>query len=149
MNKYKVVLCDAPWSYKDKKSNDPSMGGITYDVLSDEDLAKIDVASIADKDCMLFMWATMPKLKEALFVGEACGLKYITCAFTWVKLNPKGEGIYSGLGHWVNGNSELCLLFKQGNPKRVCKSVKQIQMHPRGRHSAKPFAIRDEIVRLM
>jgi hypothetical protein len=51
--------------------------------------------------------------------------------------------------HWTNGNAELCLFAKRGRPKRICKSVKQIQIWPRGRHSAKPPQIRDEIIRLV
>ena len=95
------------------------------------------------------MWATMPKLQEALDTIKAWGFKYKTCAFCWVKQNPSGVGIYSGLGHWVNGNAELCLLATRGHPKRTCKSVKQIVMAPRGRHSAKPKEVRDRIVALM
>lgn len=114
-----------------------------------EDICKLSVKDISDDNSMLFLWATMPKLREALHVIEAWGFKYITCAFTWVKENPKNGGIYSGLGHWTNGNAELCLFAKRGHPKRLCKSVKQIQMWPRGRHSVKPPQIRNEIIRLV
>ena len=142
------MYADPPWTYDDPKDNLPSMGGITYPTMSNEELADLGVSKIADDNCLLFMWATMPKLKEAIWLGEQWGFKYITCAFTWVKLNPNGKGIYSGLGHWTNGNAELCLLFKKGHPKRNQKNVKQIQVYPRGRHSAKPPNIRDEIIRL-
>ena len=36
----------------------------------------------------------------------------------------------------------------KGHPKRNQRNVKQIQIHPRGKHSAKPPKIRDEIMRL-
>ena len=78
-----------------------------------EDIKNMCVSDITADDAMIFLWATMPKLREALSVIEAWGFKYITCAFVWVKQNPKGEGIYSGLGHWVNGNAELCLLDRK------------------------------------
>lgn len=149
MDKYKIILIDPPWKYRDPKGNLPRLGGITYPVLSDEELKKIPINKIADNDCVLFCWATMPKLQEALDVISAWGFKYTTCAFVWVKLNPKGVGIYSGMGHWTNQNAELCLFAKKGHPKRVCKSVKQIQIYPRGRHSEKPKQIRNEIVRLI
>lgn len=147
--KYEIIYADPPWRYADQKNNDPSMGGITYPTMSLEEICSIPVAKIAQKDCSLFMWATMPLLKESLDVISAWGFKYITCAFTWVKLNPSGNGIYSGLGHWTNGNAELCLFAKKGTPKRVEKNVKQIVMAPRGRHSAKPPEVRDRIVRLV
>ena len=125
------------------------MGGITYPTMSLEEIKSMDIESISEKDTALFMWATMPLLGEALEVIQAWGFRYTTCAFTWVKLNPKGEGIYSGLGHWTNGNAELCLFAKRGKPKRVTKNVKQIVMSPRGRHSAKPTEVRSRIVDLI
>ena len=66
-----------------------------------------------------------------------------------VKQNPSGQGIYSGLGHWTNGNAELCLFAKRGKPKRQAKNIKQIVLSPRGRHSAKPLEVRDRIVSLI
>jgi N6-adenosine-specific RNA methylase IME4 len=112
-------------------------------------IKELPVSEIADDNCALFLWATMPKLIEALETISAWGFSYRTCAFVWVKQNPNGEGIYSGLGHWVNGNAELCLFAKKGTPKRNEKNVKQIILSPRGRHSAKPSETRDRIVRLM
>ena len=146
--KYKIIYADCPWKYADQKANDPKLGGITYPVMELQEIKNLPVQTIADADCALLFWATMPLLKEALGVIEAWGFRYITCAFNWIKLNPKGVGIYSGLGHWVNGNAELCLFAKRGRPVRVEKNVKQIQMWPRGRHSAKPPEIRNEIIRL-
>jgi len=146
--KYQIIYADPPWSYRDKKNNDPRMGGKTYPIMELQDIKALPVENICHKNCALALWATMPLLKEALGVIEAWGFQYTTCLFNWVKLNPSGEGIYSGLGHWVNGNAELCLFGKRGRPTRVIKNVKQIQMWPRTRHSAKPPRIRSEIVRL-
>jgi site-specific DNA-methyltransferase (adenine-specific) len=148
-SKYQIIYADPPWRYADQKNNDPAMGGITYPTMSLEEICAMPVNQIAEKNTSLFMWATMPMLKEALQVISAWGFKYTTCAFTWVKLNPSGNGIYSGLGHWTNGNAELCLFAKRGAPKRVAKNVKQIVMSPRGRHSAKPPEVRDRIVELV
>jgi N6-adenosine-specific RNA methylase IME4 len=147
--KYQIIYADPPWLYENRKDNNPAMGGFTYDVMSVQDMCDMPVKDIADKNCSLFIWVTMPKLQEVFPIIDAWGFKYITCAFTWIKTNPKSGGIYSGLGHWTNGNAELCLFCKKGAPKRVEKNVKQVQIHPRGRHSAKPPIIRDEIVRLV
>ena len=125
------------------------MGGITYPTMSLEDLKNLPVNKIADKDCALFFWATFPKLKEAFEVIDAWGFVYTTNAFTWIKLNPVSKTIYSGMGHWTNGNAELCLFCKKGRPKRMAKNVKQIVEAPRGRHSAKPSEVRDRIIRLI
>jgi len=146
--KYQIIYADCPWTYADNKSNNPKLGGKTYPTMSLEEIKSLPISQISDDNCALALWATMPLLQEALQVINAWGFKYITCLFNWVKLNPKGEGIYSGLGHWVNGNAELVLFGKKGKPQRCVKNVKQIQMWPRGRHSAKPPEIRQELVRL-
>lgn len=162
--KYSIVYADPPWPYDNPKSHDPAMGGYTYEGMTLEQIKQLPVHTLAAPNCALFMWATMPKLREAFEVIDAWGFRYTTCAFVWVKLNPTGKllrggnkgkdlllrkGIYSGLGHWVNGNAELCLFAKQGRPTRVARNVKQIVLAPRGRHSAKPPEVRDRIVRLM
>ena len=148
-SKYEIIYADPPWKYKDQKNKDPKLGGCTYPVMDLTDICRLPVSKIGTKNCALFLWVTMPLLKEGLEVIEAWGFKYITCAFTWVKQNPSGNGIYSGLGHWTNGNAELCLFAKRGKPKRVAKNVKQIILSPRKRHSEKPAETRDRIVSLM
>lgn len=147
--KFKVLYADCPWQYRDNKGNLPALGGKTYPTMSLEEIKTLPIPNISDKDCILFLWVTMPLLQEGLDVMQAWGFTYTTCAFVWVKLNPLGEGIYSGLGHWVNGNAELCLLGKKGRPQRIAKNIKQIVFAPRGRHSVKPDEVRDRIVQLM
>lgn len=163
--KYNTILCDPPWPYDNQQDHNPKRGGYTYPPMTLDEIKALPVKDIAAKNCALFLWATMPKLREALEVIKAWEFEYTTCAFVWVKLNPTAKwwervearvkftiisgGIYSGLGHWTNGNAELCLLAKRGAPKRVAKNVKQIVLAPRGRHSAKPPEVRDRIVRLV
>ena len=165
MKKYKIIYADCPWEYSNPKNNDPAMGGITYNTMPVEEIMALPVQSLADKDCALFMWATMPKLREALQVIESWGFTYTTCAFTWIKLNKNAGfiektvnkikytiiegGFYSGMGHWTNGNAELCLFAKKGRPPRNKKNVKQLVFSPLGRHSAKPPEVRNRIVELM
>lgn len=148
-NKYDIIYADPPWRYNDKRGNDPKAGGITYQTMVLEDIKRLPVKDLAEKDCALFMWVTMPMIREGLEVIEAWGFKYITCAFTWIKLNPKSDGIYSGMGQWTNGNAELCLLARRGKPKRVARNVKQVVVAHRERHSKKPDEVRDRIVNLM
>jgi N6-adenosine-specific RNA methylase IME4 len=148
--KYKIILCDPPWFYSDgRATKSRGCARASYSLMKIDDIKNLPVAEIADKDCLCFLWVTMPMLKEGLAVLEAWGFKYRTCAFTWVKQNPKSEGIYSGLGYWTNGNAELVLLGRKGNPKRVSKCVKQICLQHVGRHSQKPAEIRERIVKLM
>lgn len=148
--KYDIIYADPPWAYHDTLGGNAKMGAMPYPTMTNEEICAMPIGNkIAKKDSILFMWATMPKLQEALDVIKAWGFKYKTCAFCWVKQNPKSGGVYAGLGRWVQGNAELCLLATKGHPHRISKSVKQIVMAPRGRHSAKPSEVRDRIVQLM
>lgn len=153
--KYQIIYADPPWEYKQFSKNkgiSPKFGSVLsqYQTMSVEEICALPIQDIADDSCVLFLWATMPNLDRAFEVIKAWGFIYKTCAYCWVKLNPSGQGIYSGMGHWTNGNAELCLLAtKKEYPRRIVKNSKQIQMFPRGKHSQKPSQIRTEIVRFI
>jgi N6-adenosine-specific RNA methylase IME4 len=53
-----------------------------------------------------------------------------------------------GLAHWTLSNTEACLLFGKGQPKRKSKKVRQLVIARRGRHSAKPDEMYRRIERL-
>lgn len=148
MPKYQVILADPPWRYRDQKNNDPAMGGIVYPTMRDEDIYHLPVTNIAEDSCALFLWATGPKMGEAIHTVESWGFHYVTVVFCWRKLNKNGT-VYSGMGHWTNSNEEYILLGRRGVPKRVAKNVKQIIDAPIGRHSEKPQEAHRRIEALM
>ena len=117
--------------------------------MSDEELCSLPVNTITDDDCVLFMWATFPKLKEALQVIEAWGFNYRTIGLVWLKQNRKSPGWFFGLGFWTRGNAEICLLAVKGKPKRISAKVHQLIVSPIERHSKKPDEARNRIVELM
>ena len=157
MKKYNIILADPPWSYSDKrdnptKNNPNGAGGATkhYNCMKIEDLKKLNVNELADEDCMMFMWATFPKLDSALELMKAWGFKYRTVAFVWVKMKnnmsePRGDGI----GFYTNNNAEIVLLGRKGKYWREEKNVRQIILEPKSKHSKKPDEIKERIVRLM
>jgi N6-adenosine-specific RNA methylase IME4 len=81
---------------------------------------------------VLLLWATSPKLEEALLVLNAWGFTYRTCS-VWDK-----EII--GLGYWWRQQHEILLLGVKGNPK--CPDVENrfssVFHEKRGQHSKKP-----------
>lgn len=156
--RFNVIMADPPWKYADAR-NHKSMGMAesSYSTMLTLDMVMLPVDKVAADDCMLCLWATMPKLEDALYLIKMWGFKYITCGFVWVKLNPnvpddafkfEVNDIYSGLGHWVNGNAELVLFGRKGSPYRANKAIKQIVLKPRGAHSVKPALVRSRIERL-
>ena len=146
--KYKIIYADPPWSYDDKSLN---RGGAErhYKTTANSELCRIDVASIADSDCILFMWATFPKIREALELIDAWGFEYKTNAFTWVKKNKKSLTNFWGMGRWTRSNAEVCLLAVKGKPQRVSMGVHSIIEEPVMQHSRKPQIVRDRIIELV
>lgn len=189
--RYEIILADPPWLYNDARTHaSAGMARSAYPCLSVDELGAIPVPSIAATRSALFLWATFPKLPEALEVMGRWGFTYCTAAFTWVKTYP-GRGIethtrcdegdegavyvrdpdddnpysadwikpaatyYSesdlvaGLGHYTRANQEIVLLGRRGKPfPRLDRTVRQVVLAPRGRHSAKPREVHDRIVRL-
>ena len=145
---YSIIYADPPWSYRDKALAGNRGASCKYDVMSINDIKSLPVNNISEKDCVLFMWVTMPKLDECLGVIDSWGFVYKTCAFTWVKTNKKSGTPFMGMGSWTRANAELCLIATKGKPKRINASVRQIQTYPIREHSRKPDEIRDEIVKL-
>ena len=148
-NKYTIVLADPPWKYNDTLNLQGEGASTHYNTLSNEDLKKIPIDQITKNDSILFMWVTMPMLKEGLSLIDSWGFKYKTCFQCWVKLNPKSKTIFKGIGRWVMGNAELCLLATKGSPKRIVKNIPQICESIRREHSRKPDEVKERIVMLM
>lgn len=145
--KYNIIYADPPWQYDRKKVQGAAEWH--YDTMSVEDICKLGIEEITDKDAVLFLWATFPKLSEALRVIKAWGFQYKTVAFVWLKQNKSGKGWFYGLGFWTRGNAEICLLATKGKPHRYSNAVHQFIISPLRQHSQKPDETRDKIVALM
>jgi|TARA_B110000858_G_C17507584_1_gene338926 N6-adenosine-specific RNA methylase IME4 len=144
---FKIIYCDPAWKFKtwSKKGNKKSP---KYDLMEIEDIKKLPVNKIADKNCFLFIWVTYPLLQEGLDTIKAWGFNYRTCAFSWIKKNKKAETLFMGLGYYTRSNSEICLLATKGKPKRVSNNVRQVVIDRIREHSRKPDCVRNKIVEL-
>lgn len=143
---YTVIYADPPWRYR---SLNRGHGGASdhYNTLDTEDIKRIGVPAASDS--VAFLWSTMPMLPAALEVLGAWGFAFRSAAFVWIKLNPSGCGLATGLGHWTRSNAEVCLLGVRGRPRPVSHRVHSVVISPRGRHSEKPVEVRHRIVELM
>jgi len=148
MKKYQIIYADPPWEHDDKMLFHPISQHHHYSTMSVEDICALPIIDIADKDCVLFLWAISPMLPEAIRVMEAWGFKYRTIGFCWNKTTTGGHWV-SNMGRWTMGNIEISLLGVKGHPKRISRNIKQLVVANRFEHSRKPNQVRNRIVELM
>lgn len=149
--KYGVILADPPWAFK------TYTGGMGtphrsaedhYKTVTKDGLATMPVGAIAAKDCAMFMWTVDSHVDQAIELARAWGFGFKTIAFIWAKTNANGT-FRIGMGYWSRKQTETCLLFTRGKPKRVDKGVRQLIVAPRREHSRKPDEQYDRIERLV
>ena len=147
MKRYNIIYADPPWKYE--RYGCQGAAEQQYPTMSIDEICDLPVGNICEKDAVLFLWTTFPKLREALKVIDAWGFEYKTIAFLWLKQNRSGKGWFYGLGFWTRGNAEICLLATKGHPKRKSNKVHQFIISPLRGHSKKPDETRDKIVQLV
>jgi len=149
MRKYSIIYADPPWKYLwgQGKNGGNFAPEKHYPTMTTEQICSLNVKSLREKNCTLFLWSTMPALPEAIKVISAWGFKYKTCAFSWVKTKKDGLPL-RGMGSYTKSNIEVCLLGMRGHIKAVDKTVPQIIMQQRLGHSVKPPIVRERIIQL-
>jgi len=148
VKKYQIIYADPPWSYRDKALAGGRGASCKYKTQSIEWIRALPVNNIADDNCILFLWVTMPKLDECWSVISAWGFKYKTVAFTWVKKNKHSQSWFFGMGRWTRANAELCLLATRGKPKRINAGISSVVVSSIRKHSQKPDEVRERILEL-
>ena len=109
-----------PFRVRSEKGNKRSATN-HYDVMSIQDIKDMPVQDIADENCTLFIWVTMPNLIEGIDTIKSWGFTYKTCAFNWVKRNKREQ---SGSGVWDIGHEVIVsyvYLQQKVVPKSICK----------------------------
>ncbi len=129
LRKYKTIVIDPPWEYKDKLS--PKHGRVPYKVMDMNQLKALPVGQLAANNSHLYLWTTNAFIKEAFDLLESWGFKYKTM-ITWIKPNGLGLGYY-----WRN-NTEHCLFAVKGRKKVKRNDMWNIVIAPRRKHSEKP-----------
>lgn len=131
VGQYPVVLADPPWRYDFSKDDADEIEN-HYPTMGLADICALPVADACTDDCVLFMWATSPKLEEAFAVIRAWGFTYRTCAI-WDK-----ERI--GPGYYFRQRHELLLIATKGSLPVPPPSARpdSVFCEKRTAHSRKP-----------
>jgi len=132
--KYGVIYADPEWQFE-PYSLETGMDRSADNHYPTSDLATIkarEVEAIAADDCVLFLWATVPMLEQALDVMDAWGFEYKS-HFVWKK-----DRI--GTGYWSRNKHEILLIGTRGNIPAPAMGDQwdSVIDAPVGEHSAKP-----------
>jgi N6-adenosine-specific RNA methylase IME4 len=132
--RYAVLYADPPWHFEvyNEESGVERAAGNHYSTMSLDEICALPVPSLASPDAALFMWTTVPHLRECFDVLVAWGFEYKT-NIVWVK-----DKI--GLGYFVRNQHELLLVATRGDmpsPSPANRPASVITA-PRREHSRKP-----------
>lgn len=140
---FELIEMDPPWDYDMKL-----VGAPEYKTMKLEEMM-VEVPVIpAHKECVMFMWATNPKLDEAIALMQFYGFKYKT-NIAWVKTKDKKISlddeiedikVQTSIGYYVKGAHELLLIGVKGTPGVPEESIRipSVVFAERGEHSEKP-----------
>tara|TARA_R100001377_G_C3117718_1_gene84835 strand:+ start:36 stop:572 length:537 start_codon:yes stop_codon:yes gene_type:complete len=147
--KYNIIYADPAWNYETWSEGASRNVKGKYKTMSMKEIWDLPVKDICEKDCILFIWVTYPKLIDCIETITKWGFTYKTCGFSWIKKNKKSDSLFLGMGYWTRANNEICLLATKGKPKKISSSVRQVVLEPIREHSRKPDCVRDRIVELL
>ncbi len=159
-----AILVDPPWAFKSYApcANPKYSRGVErhYPTMTLAAIRNLPIRELAAKEgCHLFLWATGPNLRHAFDMIDAWGFRYSGTAFVWVKLKKSFNAnqlrvlptaacdLHTGLGFTTRKNTEICLLARRGNARRVAKDVLEVILSPRREHSRKPEETRERVER--
>lgn len=132
--RYGVIYADPEWRFE-VYSRDTGMDRAAdnhYPTSSTDEICNRPVADIAADDCVLFLWATVPMLPDALRVLAAWGFDYKSHCI-WAK-----DRI--GTGYWFRNQHEILLVGTRGSvpAPAMGTQVESLVDAPVARHSEKP-----------
>jgi N6-adenosine-specific RNA methylase IME4 len=119
--RFPVVVIDPPWPYED----------LPYPGMALLAIADIPVPDLLTEDAIVWCWTTNRFIFEAERIArEHWGLERRNI-LTWAKDKP-------GLGPWLQGQTEQCLLLTQGNPIHRLEGHSTLLQGSVREHSRKP-----------
>jgi ParB/RepB/Spo0J family partition protein len=138
---YGCIYADPSWRYDNVPMGDVARQNEQhYPSMALDDIKALAVP--AADNCVLFLWATVPLLPEAIEVMKAWGFTYKSSS-TWVKDK-------AGTGYWVRGIVEHLLIGRRGEVPSPAPGDQfpGVVEAPRRRHSEKPEIFAERIERL-
>jgi N6-adenosine-specific RNA methylase IME4 len=135
---YQVIVIDPPWEYSSRQNDPTHQIASPYQTMTIDAIKQIPIP--AADDSILWLWVPNAFLPDAFQILTAWGFTYRT-TLTWAKN-------FVGLGDWLGGQTEHCLMATKGNYKVSRFNESTLLTAPRTEHSAKPDAFYQMVVKL-
>jgi N6-adenosine-specific RNA methylase IME4 len=115
---YEVIVIDPALHFKlYSEAGAKKSPQAQYRTMADNDILDLPVGSLASLGCLMFLWATAPKLPLALKMVEAWGFTYKS-VMVWRKVTTNGK-VRWGPGYRVRSTGELVIVATLGNPRQT------------------------------
>jgi len=135
---YNIIVADPPWRYSFSKSKSRQIEN-QYPTMDINEICNLNVQGITSENAVLYLWATAPKLLEAIKTMYYWGFTYKT-QMVWDKQRI-------GMGYWTRGRHEIILIGTKGKakPPEPQKRIGSILEEKRDKHSKKTQLLQDMI----
>jgi N6-adenosine-specific RNA methylase IME4 len=169
--RFPVIVADPPWKFADRmRMSEVRRGSDSqYATMTDDEIAKLDVRSIASDDAVLALWCPSAKIDVGLSVGRAWGFPKLVTLWTWVKRNRRrisdrkrarllevmslqeyeefaAAGAFAyGMGWTFKGFDEHALIMRRGDRMKPDVYPRNGRECPPLPHSSKPEALQDDL----
>jgi N6-adenosine-specific RNA methylase IME4 len=134
VKRYGVIVADPEWRFEpySRETGMDRAADNHYPTSVTDEISQRNVPSIAAEDCVLFLWATVPMVRDAFRVMESWGFEYKSMMI-WDK-------IHIGTGYWYRNRAELLLTGTKGNVPAPAMGDQYpgLLAIARKEHSAKP-----------
>lgn len=127
---FRVIVLDPPWRYSARADDPTHRARNPYPDMDLEEIKALPVAALAHTDSIIWLWTTNAFMREAFDCIDAWGFEVKTI-LTWMKDKM-------GLGDWLRGRTEHCIMAVRGKPVVTLTNQTTALEAPVGKHSAKP-----------
>lgn len=112
---FDVIVADPPWRFRTwGEHNQAKSASRHYSLMTTPDILALPVGRLAQRDCLLLLWATAPMLPQALDVMRSWGFIYKS-NIVWRKTTALGKS-RMGTGYWARSMHEQVLIGCLGKP---------------------------------
>jgi len=126
---YDIVVIDPPWEGQGGEYDpDNRRSRPPYPTMTIDEIKQLKIP--ATENSILFFWGLNNRMHEAYHIIEEWGFEPKTI-LTWVK------DVW-GLGFWLRGQTEHCIIASRGSPNFLGESSSTVLYGKRREHSRKP-----------